>query len=106
PRQRRLALSVLVAEALFLSFGFTYYFWPFWFGPQMGYYEMMLFPYFALCICFILFLPVVLVWRIVRNCSPSLEFRSVPRMVDGAVAVALPPGLAPYAPPIRPHVRQ
>jgi hypothetical protein len=106
PRQRRLALSVLVAEALFLSFGFTYYFWPFWFGPQMGYYEMMLFPYFALCICFILFLPVVLVWRIVRNCSPSLEFRSVPRMVDGAVAVALPLGIGLYAAAIGPDVRE
>src|SRR5215831_10425751 len=88
PRQRRLALSVLVAEALFLSFGFTNYFWPFWFGPQMGYYEMMLFPYFALCICFIAFLParllwhtqILLLWHIIRNCFPRLEFRSVPRI--------------------------
>ena len=105
-RQRRLALSVLVAEALFLSFGFTNYFWPFWFGPQMGYYEMMLFPYFALCICFIAFLPARLLWHIIRNCFPSLEFRSVPRIVDGAVAVVLPVSIGLYAAAIGPDVRE
>ena len=105
-RQRRLALSVLVAEAVFLSFGFTNYFWPFWFGPQIGYYEMMLFPYFALCICFIAFLPARLLWHIIRNCFPSLEFRSVPRIVDGAVAVALPLGIGLYAAAIGPDVRE
>jgi hypothetical protein len=105
-RQRRLALSVLAAEALFLSFGFTNYFWPFWFGPQMGYYEMMLFPYFALCISFVLLLPVVLVWRIVHNCSLRLEFLSVTRIVDGAVAVALPLGIGLFAAAIGPDVRE
>jgi hypothetical protein len=103
-RQRRLALSVLVAEALFLSFGFTNYFWPFWFGPQMGYYEMMLFPYFSLCICFIAFLPAGLLWHIIRNCFPSLEFQSVPRIVDGAVAVVLPLSIGLYAVAIGPDV--
>jgi hypothetical protein len=105
-RQRRLALSVLVAEALLLSFGFANYFWPFWFGPEMGYFEMMLFPYFALCICFIAFLPARLLWHIIRNCFPSLEFRSVPRIVDGAVAVALPLGIGLYAAAIGPDVRE
>jgi len=105
-RQRRLALSVLVAEAVFLSFGFTNYFWPFWSGPQMGYYEMMLFPYFALCICFIAFLPARLLWRIIRNCFPSLEFRSVPRIVDGAVAVVLPISIGLYAAAIGPDIRK
>jgi hypothetical protein len=105
-RQRRLALSVLVAEALFLSFGFANYFWPFWFGPEMGYFEMMLFPYFALCICFIAFLPARLLWHIIRNCFPSLESRSVPRIVDGAVAVALPLGIGLYAAAIGPDVRE
>src|SRR5262245_15633065 len=105
-RQRRLALSVLVAEAVILSFGFTNYFWPFWFGPQMGYYEMTLFPYFALCICFIAFLPARLLWHIIRNCFPSLEFRSVPRIVDGAVAVVLPVSIGLYAAAIGPDVRE
>src|SRR6516164_6503509 len=105
-RQRRLALSVLVAETVFLSFGFTNYFWPFWFGPQMGYYEMMLFPYFALCICFIAFLPATLLWHIIRNCFPSLEFRSVPRIADGAVAVVLPLSIGLYAVAIGPDVRE
>jgi hypothetical protein len=105
-RQRRLALSVLVAEALFLSFGFTNYFWPFWFGPEMGYFEMMLFPYFALCTCFIAFLPARLLWRIIRNCFASPEFRSVPRIVDGVVAVVLPLSIGLYAAAIGPDVRE
>jgi hypothetical protein len=72
----------------------------------MGYYEMMLFPYFALCICFIAFLPARLLWHIIRNCFPSLEFRSVPRIVDGAVAVALPVSIGLYAAAIGPDVRE
>jgi hypothetical protein len=96
-RQRQLALSVLVAEAAFLSFGFTNYIWPFWSGPQMGYYEMMLFPYFALCICFIVLLPASSLWRIACDHSPTLEFRSVPRIVTGAAAVALPVCVGLYA---------
>jgi hypothetical protein len=105
-RQRRLALSVLVAEAMILSVGFTNYFWPLWSGPQMGYYEMMLFPYFALCICFIVFLPATLVWRIASNSVPILKFWSVPRIVDGAVAVALPVSIGLYAAAIGPDVRE
>jgi len=42
-KQRRLALSVLVAERCSCPLVHKY-FWPFWFGRRMGYYEMMLFP--------------------------------------------------------------
>jgi len=102
-KQRRLALSVLVAEAVFLSFGFTNYFWPFWSGPQMGYFEMMLFPYFALCICFILVLPAELIWRTVCNYLHTLC--GVPLIVDPAVGLAVPLTIGVYAAMIGPNIR-
>src|SRR5215211_2689804 len=105
-RQRCLAFSILVAEVVFLSYGFINYFWPFWYGPQMGYFEMMLFPYFALCICFLAILPASLVWRIARNLFPQLQFGSVSRIADGAVAVALPVGIGLYAAVIGPEIRK
>jgi len=101
--QRRLALSVLVAEALFLSFGFTNYFGPFWFGPPDGLYEMML---FRICVLYLLsrsYLP--------GYCGTSFaivsrawKFRSVPRSFDGAVAVVLPLSIGLYAMAIGPDV--
>jgi hypothetical protein len=45
------------------------------------------------------------VWRIGRNFFPSLELRSIPRIVDGAVAVALPVSIGLYAAAIGSDVR-
>jgi hypothetical protein len=72
----------------------------------MGNYEMMLVPYFALCICFIAFLPARLLWHIIRDCFSSLKYRSVPQIVDGAVAVVLPLSIGLYAAAIGPNVRE
>jgi hypothetical protein len=106
PNQRRLALSVLIAEAVFLCAGFTNYFWPFWFGPQIRYYELMLFPYFALCICFIVFLPANLVWRVGRNWFSNRAFLWVPQIADGAVAIMLSASIGLYATTIGENIRE
>ena len=105
PSQRRLALSVLIAEAVFLCAGFTNYFWPFWFGPQIRYYELMLFPYFALCICFIVFWPANLMWGVARS-RFHLAFPWLPRVADGAVALMLPASIGLYAATIGPDIRE
>ena len=106
PSQRRLALSVLIAEAVFLCTGFTNYFWPFWFGPQIRYYELMLFPYFALCICFIVILPANLVWRFACTRFPNLEFPWLPRIADGAVALMLSASIGLYAATMGENIRE
>jgi hypothetical protein len=106
PSQRRLALSVLIAEAVFLCAGFTNYFWSFWSGPQIRYYEMMLFPYFALCICFFVFLPANLAWQFTRHRLPHRAFPWLPRIADSTVALMLPASIGLYAATMGSNIRE
>ena len=57
PQQRRLALGVALAEISFIAIGASNYWLDYWFGPSIWYFELYLFPYFALCICFLLLAP-------------------------------------------------
>ena len=95
--QRRLALTVLITEGVILSVGFTNYFLNYWFGPRMSYFEMMLFPYFALGFCFLVFLPAQYAWRTARIFFSSSAFRRVPSLADCAVAILLPVLIGVYA---------
>jgi hypothetical protein len=95
--QRRLALTVLITEGVTLFVGFTNYFLNYWFGPRMWYYENMLFPYFALGFCFLVFLPAQYAWRTAQIFLPSSAFRRVPSLADRAVAILLPVLIGVYA---------
>jgi hypothetical protein len=95
--QRRLALTVLITEGVALFVGFTNYFLNYWFGPQIWYFELMLFPYFALGFCFLVFLPAQYAWRVARIFFSSPAFRRVPSLADCAVAILLPVVIGVYA---------
>jgi len=95
--QRRLALTVLITEGVALSVGFTNYFLNYWFGPRIWYFELMLFPYFALGFCFLVFLPAEYAWRTARIFFSSSAFRRVPSLADSAVAILLPVLIGVYA---------
>ena len=88
--QRRLALTVLITEGVVLSVGFTNYFLNYWFGPQIWYFELMLFPYFALAFCFLVFLPAQYAWRTARIFFSISAFWRVSSLTDCAVAILLP----------------
>jgi hypothetical protein len=67
PLQRRLALGVLGAEAVFLTIGLSNYFLDYWFGPAVWYFETFLFPFFALGICFLATSPILLARRFIQH---------------------------------------
>jgi hypothetical protein len=90
PQQRRLALGVALAETCFVAIGASNYWLDYWFGPSIWYFELYLFPYFALCICFLLLAPLTVGWRVaVRSISLMMQRRFL-RYANAAVAVVLP----------------
>jgi len=95
--QRRLALTVLITEGVALSSGFTNYFLNYWFGPRTWYFELMLFPYFALGFCFLVFLPAQYALRTAQIFFSSSAFRRVPSLADRTVAILLPVLISVYA---------
>src|SRR5262249_21051486 len=105
PGQQRFAFSVLTAEGIVLCLGFTNYWWPYWPGPQFVYFEYMLLPYFALCLCFLFFSPLLLAWRALRTrLSPTATGRALG--LDRMVALLIPLGQALYAADKGPEVRE
>ena len=105
PRQRELALSVALAEAVFIAVGVSNYWLDYWFGPSIWYFESYLFPYFALYICFLLLVPLMLVWRFVlRAFSATFQRRTV-MFANFATGLALPLAIGLYARAIGPAVQ-
>jgi hypothetical protein len=90
PRQRRLALGTALAEVGFLAIGISNYWLAYWFGPSIWYFELYLFPYFALCICFLLLIPFTIAWRIAVHLLSLAGERRVGTYVNVALAVTLP----------------
>jgi hypothetical protein len=90
PQQRRLALGVALGEAGFLAIGASNYWLDYWFGPSIWYFELYLFPYFALCICFLLLAPLTIAWRITVRWLSLMAQRRLLRHANGAVALVLP----------------
>ena len=76
PLQRRLALGILMAEAVFLIIGLSHYFLDYWFGPAVWYFETFLFPFLALSICFLVTSPILFARRfqLSRWASPELQY--------------------------------
>jgi hypothetical protein len=62
-KQRRLGLGVLLGQAMFTTVGVTNYWLNYWFGPTIWYFELFLFPYYSLCVCFLVFLPLAVAAR-------------------------------------------
>jgi hypothetical protein len=94
PTQRRLALGLLLGELALLAIGVSNYWLNFWFGPSIWYFELFLFPYFVLCICYLFFFPLTVVTRWLRS---ALRFPSFVE-ADALVALALPIAVALHVP--------
>src|SRR5262249_32436361 len=91
PLQRRLALGVLGAGAVFLTIGVANYFLYYWFGPPVLYFYSFLFPFFALGICFLVTSPLLLARRFIqlsRWASPGLQHR-LSRFANATVPILL-----------------
>ena len=91
PLQRRLALGVLGAEAVFLTVGVSNYFLDYWFGPAVWYFETYLFPFFALGICFLATSPILFVRRFIqlsRWASTELQY-TLSRFANATISILL-----------------
>ena len=97
PRQRRLALGAALAEAGFLAIGISNYWLDYWFGPSIWYFELYLFPYFALCICLLLLIPPIIAWRIAVQWLSLVGHRRIVTYANVALAVTLPLAVATKA---------
>jgi hypothetical protein len=92
-QQRRVAVAVLIGQVTFTTLGLTNYLFDYWFGPEIWYFELFLFPYYALCACFLLYLPVALVTRWMRRPQEhpsSISERLVALTVPVAVILFIP----------------
>jgi hypothetical protein len=105
PRQRELALSVVFAEAVLIAVGMSNYLLDYWFGPSIWYFESYLFPYFALYICFLLLVPLTIVWRVVLRVLSASFQRRIVTFANFATGLALPLAIGLYARAIGPAVQ-
>jgi hypothetical protein len=105
PRQRRLALGTALSEAGFLAIGISNYWLDYWFGPSIWYFELYLFPYFALCICLLLLIPLTIAWCIAVRWLSLAGQRRIITYANAALAVVLPLAVATKAWTAGPIVR-
>jgi hypothetical protein len=105
PRQRRLAFGVVLAETSFLAIGTSNYWLDYWFGPSISYFELHLFPYFALYICLLLLAPLTIAWRVAVRWVSSMAQRRLLRYANAALALMLPLGVAFHAQAAGPAVQ-
>src|SRR5215831_1661392 len=103
-RQRELALSVVFAEAVLIAVGLSNYWLDYWFGPPIWYFESYLFPYFALYICFLLLVPLMIVWGVVLRALSASVQRRIVMFADFATGLALPLAIGLYARAVGPAV--
>jgi hypothetical protein len=106
PAQRRLAQCVLISETLFLALGFSNYTLGFQSGPQIWYFELMLFPYFALAMCFAAVLLAASPLRVAILAFPGMRCDRVGRVGGAALALAVPLAIAAHASIVGPAVRE
>jgi hypothetical protein len=104
-RQRELALSVAFAEAVLIAVGVSNYWLDYWFGPSIWYFEAYLFPYFALYICFLLLVPLIIVWRVVLRAISVTFQRRIVMFANFATGLVLPLAIGLYARAIGPTVQ-
>ena len=104
-RQRRLGLGTALAEAGFLAIGGSNYWLDYWFGPSIWYFELYLFPYFALCICLLLLILLNIAWRIAVRWFSLIGQRRIVTSANVALAIILPLAVATKAWTVGPLVR-
>jgi len=104
-RQRRLALGVALAEISFLAIAITNYWVDYWVGPAIWYFELYLFPYFALCICLVLLALLRIACRQAVRRFPLMPQQRLLRHANAAVALMLPLAVALEAWAVGPAVR-
>ena len=105
PRQRELALGVVLTEAVLIAVGVSNYWLDFWFGPKIWYFESYLFPYFALYICFLLLVPLMLIWRVVLRALSATFQRRIVMFANFAIGLALPLAIGLYGRAVGPAVQ-
>jgi TM2 domain-containing membrane protein YozV len=105
PQQRRLALGVLLAETGFIAVGASNYWLDYWFGPAIWYFELHLFPYFVLCLCFLLLAPLTIAWRQMLGWFSLMARQRLLRYANAAIALVLPLVIALKASAAGPIVR-
>src|SRR5215470_3208141 len=105
PRQRELALSVVLAEATLIAVGVSNYWLNYWFGPSIWYFESYLFPYFALYIVFLLLAPLMLVWRVILRALSATFQQQIVSFANAAAGLALPLAIGLYGRAIGPTVQ-
>src|SRR5262249_17759970 len=90
--QQRMAIGVLICEAILLVVGFSNYLLQYWVGPAIWYFEVMLFPYFALGCCYLVVTCLIVAHRAVNHVSflPRTSIRRLPtRIADAAFVLVL-----------------
>src|SRR5215211_4264713 len=94
-KQRRLGLGVLLGQAMFTTVGVTNYWLNYWFGPTIWYFELFLFPYYSLCVCFLVFLPLAAAARWI-----SWPLRQPLPTAERLVVIVLPVAIVLYTPTV------
>src|SRR5262249_60923837 len=87
-----------------IAVGVSNYWLDYWFGPSIWYFESYLFPYFALYICFLLLVPLMIVWGVVLRALSASFQRRIVMFADFATGLALPLAIGLYARAIGPAV--
>src|SRR5262249_39456025 len=77
-----------------------------WSGPAMWYFELMLFPYFSLAMCFAAVLLAASPLWLAGFAFPQVPWDRVARFVGTAVAVVMPLAIAAHAFIVGPAVRE
>jgi len=89
-RQRRVGWAVIITEFMLISIWVVNLFTDFWIGSSIWYFEIFLFPFFAMGWCYI---PVTLfsqLWRVVRSSRLSLGWQRVPSLLNILLLAVLP----------------
>jgi hypothetical protein len=96
-RQRRVGLAVIITEFVLISMWIVHFFTGFWIGSSIWYFEVFLFPFFAMGCCYI---PIALfsrLWRVVQSSRPPLIWQRMPSFLNILLVAVLPGIVLAYA---------
>jgi len=105
-RQRRVGLAVIITEFMLISIWVVNLFTNFWIASSIWYFEIFLFPFFAMGWCYI---PVTLfsrLWRVVRSSRLPLVWLRMPSSLNILLLAVLPGIVLAYAFTKGPAIKQ
>jgi len=92
-RQRRVGLAVIITEFMLISLWVVNLFTDFWIGSSIWYFEVFLFPFFAMGCCYILVTLFSRLWRVIRSSRLPLVWQRMPSFLN-ILLLAVLPGIA------------